>query len=138
MKDKVANITRKVLYVLLILSVIPGVLFYAGIMSTDVFLNWGKVMLILGVLVLIVAPAYTIFNNPKNLIKMLISIALLALILGVSYGFAANQLSALKLETYHITAETSKLVGMGLIATYITFGLSIIVILYSGAMKIFK
>ncbi|VAW26614.1 hypothetical protein MNBD_BACTEROID07-1625 [hydrothermal vent metagenome] len=138
MKDNVANITRKVLYVLLVLSALPGILFYAGIMSTDTFLNWGKIMLILGVLVLIVAPAYTIFNNPKNLIKMLISIVLLAVILGVSYGFATNQLSALTLETYHISAETSRLVGMGLIATYITFVLSIIVILYSGVMKIIK
>ncbi len=138
MKDKVANITRWVLYVLLILSVIPGVLFYFGVLSTDAFLNWGKLMLILGVLVLILAPVYTIISNPKNLMKMLLSIVLLVIILGVSYGFATNQLSALKLETYHITAETSKLVVMGLIATYITFGLSIITILYSGVMKLFK
>jgi hypothetical protein len=138
MKDKVANITRKVLYVLLILSALPGILFYAGAISTDTFLNWGKFMLILGVLVLILAPVYTMINNPKNLMKMLFSIVLLAIILAVSYAFATNQLSALTLETYHITAETSRLVGMGLIATYITFALSIVVILYSGVMKIIK
>ncbi len=138
MKDKVANITRWVLYVLLILSAIPGILFYFGIMSTDAFLGWGKIMLFLGVAVLFLAPVYTIINNPKNLIKMLLSVVLLVIILGVSYGFATNQLTALQLETYHITALTSKLVGMGLIAVYITFGLSVIVILYSGIMKIFK
>jgi len=138
MKDNVANITRKVLYVLLILSAIPGILFYAHVMSTDLFLNWGKFMLILGVAVLILAPIYTIIANPKNLIKMLFSVVFLVIILAVSYGFATNQLSALQLETYHISAETSKLVGMGLIAVYITFGISIITILYSGVMKIFK
>ncbi len=138
MKDKVANITRWILYVLLILSAIPGVLFYFGVMSTDAFLGWGKIMLFLGVAVLILAPVYTMIINPKNLIKMLFSIVLLIIILGVSYGFATNQLSALQMETYHITAMTSKLVGMGLIAVYITFGLSIIVILYSGIVKIFK
>ncbi len=138
MKDKVANITRWVLYVLLILSAIPGILFYFGVMSTDAFLGWGKIMLFLGVAVLFLAPVYTIINNPKNLIKMLLSVVLLVIILGVSYGFATNQLTALQLETYHITALTSKLVGMGLIAVYITFGLSVIVILYSGIMKIFK
>ncbi len=138
MKDKVANITKWILYVLLILSAIPGILFYFGVMSTDAFLGWGKIMLFLGVAVLFLAPVYTIIINPKNLIKMLLSVVLLVVILGVSYGFATNQLTALQLETYHITAETSKLVGMGLIAVYITFGLSIIVILYSGIVKIFK
>jgi len=138
MKDNVANITRKVLYVLLILSAIPGILFYAHVMSTDLFLNWGKFMLILGVAVLILAPIYTIIVNPKNLIKMLFSVVFLVIILAVSYGFATNQLSALQLETYQISAETSRLVGMGLIAVYITFGISIITILYSGVMKIFK
>ena len=138
MKDKIANITRRVLYVLLILSVIPGILFYVGVMSTDTFLGWGKIMLFLGVAVIILAPVYTIIVNPKNLIKMLLSIVLLIIILGVSYGFATNQLTALQLETYKISAETSKLVGMGLIATYISFVLSIIAILYSGIVKLFK
>ncbi len=138
MKDNIANISRWVLYVLLILSAIPGILFYAKVINTDTFLDWGKIMLFLGVAVIILAPAYTLFINPKNLIKMLFSILLLAVILAVSYGFATNQLSALQLETYKVTAETSKLVGMGLIATYITFGLSIITILYSGIMKLFK
>ena len=138
MKDKIANITRWILYVLLILAVIPGIAFYAGVMSTDLFLNWGKFMLILGVAVIILAPIYTIIVNPKNLIKMLLSVVFLVIILAVSYGFAKNQLTPLQLETYKITAETSKLVGMGLIASYISFGLSIIAILYSGVVKIFK
>ena len=138
MKDKIANITRWILYVLLILAVIPGIAYYAGAMSTDMFLNWGKFMLILGVAVIIIAPIYTIIVNPKNLVKMLISVVFLAIILAVSYGFAQNQLTPLQLEKYHITKETSKLVGMGLIASYISFGLSIIAILYSGVVKMFK
>jgi hypothetical protein len=138
MKDKIANITRWILYVLLILAALPGILFYAGGISTDLFLNWGKFMLILGVAVIIIAPIYTIIVNPQNLIKMLLSVVFLVIILAVSYGFAANQLSSLQLETYHITAETSRLVGMGLIASYISFGLAIIAILYSGVVKLFK
>ena len=138
MKDKVANTTRWVLYVLLILSALLGVFFYAHGISTDAFLNGGKIMLVLGVIVLIVAPTYTLIMNPKNLMKMLVSIVILAVILAVSYGFATNHMSALQLETYNISAMTSRLVGMGLIATYISFVLSILVILYSGFMKIFK
>ncbi len=138
MKDKVANFTRWILYVLLILSAVPGILFYLGAISTDAFLNWGKFLLVLGVAVIIIAPLFTILVNPKNLIKMLLSVVLLVVVLVVAYGLATNQLSALQLEKYHITAETSKLVGMGLYATYISFGLSILAILYSGVVKLFK
>lgn len=138
MKDKVANFTRWILYVLLLLAAVPGILYYLGAMSTDAFLNWGKLLLVLGVAVLVIAPLFTLLVNPKNLVKMLLSIVLLAVVLGVSYALATNQLSALQLETYKISAETSKLVGMGLYATYISFGLSILAILYSGVVKLFK
>ncbi len=138
MKDKISNITRWILYLLLLLSIIPGLLFYSGAVDTDVFLNWGKFMLIAGVVVILIAPVFTFLNNPQNLVKMLISIVLLAVVIGVSYALAKNQLSSLQLEEYHITAETSRLVGMGLIATYITFGLAVLAILYSMVVKPFK
>ncbi len=138
MKDKVANFTRWILYALLILSAVPGILFYLGAISTDAFLNWGKFLLILGVAVIIIAPLFTILVDPKNLLKMLLSVVLLIVVLGFAYGLATNQLSALQLEKYNITAETSRLVGMGLYATYISFGLSILAILYSGVVKLFK
>ncbi len=138
MKDKIANITRWILYLMLLLSVIPGILFYTGTVDTDVFLNWGKFMLIAGVAVIIIAPIFTFAINPQNLIKMLISIVLFVVIIGLSYTLATNQLSALQLEEYGITPETSRLVGMGLIATYITFGLAIISILFSMIIKPFK
>ena len=138
MKDRIANITRWILYLLLLLSVIPGILFYTGAVDTDVFLNWGKFMLIASVAVIIIAPFYTFIMNPQNLIKILISIVLFAIIIGLSYALATNQLSDLQLEKYKISAETSRIVGMGLIATYITFALAIVAILYSIVIKPFK
>jgi hypothetical protein len=138
MKDSIANITRWILFLLLLLSVIPGVLFYTGAVDTDVFLNWGKFMLIAGVAVIVIAPIFTFIINPQNLIKMLISIVLFVVIIGLSYTFATNQLSALQLEEYGISADTSRLVGMGLIATYIIFGLAIFSILFSMIIKPFK
>ena len=138
MKDKISNITRWILYLLLLLSVIPGILFYTGAVDTDVFLNWGKFMLIAGVVVILIAPVFTFLNNPQNLVKMLVSIVLFAVVIGVSYTLATNQLSNLQLEEYGITAETSRLVGMGLIATYITFALAVLAILYSMVIKPFK
>ncbi len=138
MKDKISVVTRWILYVLLLLGAVPGILFYFGIMSTNTFLNWGYFMLFLGAVVIIFEPVYTIIINPKNLIKMLVSVVVMAIIVAVSYGLATNHMTMLQLETYKITVETSKLVGMGLIVSYITIGLSVLVILYSGIVKLFK
>ncbi len=138
MKDKISVVTRWILYVLLLFGAVPGILFYFGIMSTNAFLNWGYFMLFLGAIVIIFEPVYTIIINPKNLIKMLVSVVVMVIIVAVSYGLATNHMTPLQLETYKITVETSKLVGMGLIVSYITIGLSVLVILYSGIVKLFK
>lgn len=138
MKDQVANVTRWILITLLTLSVLPGILYYSHAISTDFFLDWGYVMIALAILVLIIAPIYTIFKNPQNLLKMAISLIALIIVFAISYGIASNHLSPLQLETYKITAETSKLVGMGLYAAYITIALSILAIIYSAIAKIFK
>ncbi len=138
MKDRISNITRWILYLLLLLSVIPGILFYTGAVDTDVFLNWGKFMVIVGVAIIVIAPIYTFIVNPQNLIKMIGSVVLFVVIIGVSYALANNQFSQLQLGHYKISAETSRLVGMGLIATYITFALAIVAILYSIVIKPFK
>jgi uncharacterized membrane protein YecN with MAPEG domain len=144
MKDKVANITRWILYALLFISALAGVLFYTGALGAEKGLGAsniiyiGNIFLYIALVVLVITPIYTMINNPKNLGKMLISIGALVIVLAVSYGIASNGLSPLQLETYKITAETSKLVGAGLYATYITLGLSVVAILYSGVMNIFK
>jgi len=144
MKDQVANITRWILYALLLVAALVGVLFYAGALGAPKgsgasnLIVVGKIFLYLAIAVLIVAPVYTMINNPKNLLKMVVSVIGLLVILAISYGVATNGLSALQLETYQITAQTSRLVGMGLYATYIVLGLSIVTILYSAIVKIFK
>jgi len=58
MKDKIANITRWILYLLLALSVIPGVMFYAGMLDTELFLNWAKLLLLVAVAVMVISPLY--------------------------------------------------------------------------------
>jgi len=144
MKDRIANITKWILYVLLFISALAGVLFYTGMLgakdgsgASDLIVL-ADLFVILALVVLIVTPVYTIITNPQNLSKMLISVVLLIVVLAVSYGLSSNAFSPLYLETYKTTAETSRLVGAGLYAIYITLGLSFVAILYSGIMNIFK
>jgi len=138
MKDSIANITKWILYLLLVLSVVPGVLFYAGMLDTELFINWAKILLVIAAAVMIISPIYGFILNPQNLIKMLISIVGMVVVLGLAYSLAGNEFSSYRLEELDSTVETSKLVGMGLYATYIAFALTIIAIFYSSVAKLFK
>jgi NADH:ubiquinone oxidoreductase subunit K len=138
MKDSIANITRWILYLLLALSVIPGVLFYADLLSTELFINWAKILLIVGVAVMVLSPIYGFITNPQNIIKMLISIAVMVVVIVIAYGFAGNDFTEYQLEELKTDAQTSTLVGLGLYATYITFGLTVVAIFYASITKIFK
>ncbi len=138
MKDSIANITRWVLYLLLAFSVIPGVLFYAGLLDTEMFINLAKIMLILGVAVMVISPLYGFITNPQNIVKMLISIAMMVVVIVLAYSLAGNEFTEYRLEELKTTADTSRLVGMGLFATYIAFALTVVSILYASVIKLFK
>lgn len=138
MKDSIANITRWILYLLLALSVIPGVLFYAGMLDTELFINWAKILLIVAVIVMVLSPIYGFITNPQNIVKMLISVVVMVVIVGVAYALAGNSFTDYRLEELDTTAETSKLVGVGLYTTYIAFGLTVVAIFYASVIKIFK
>jgi hypothetical protein len=138
MKDSIANITKWILYLLLVLSVVPGVLFYAGMLDTEIFINLAKVLLIAAAAVMAISPIYGFIINPQNLVKMLISIVGMVVVVGIAYAIAGNEFTSYRLEELNSTVETSKLVGMGLYATYITFGITITAIFYSSIVKLFK
>jgi NADH:ubiquinone oxidoreductase subunit K len=138
MKDSIANITRWLLYLLLALSVIPGVLFYAGLLETELFINWAKILLIVAVAVMVISPIYGFITNPQNIIKMLISIAVMIVVVVIAYSLAGNDFTEYRLEELKTTVDTSRLVGMGLYATYIAFGLTVVSILYASIIKLFK
>ncbi len=138
MKDNIANITKWILFLLLAFSVIPGVLFYTNLISPGTFINWAKILLIIGVAVMVLSPIYGFITNPQNVIKMLISIAVMVVVIVIAYGFAGNEFTAYQLEELKTTAHTSTLVGMGLFATYITLGLTVVAIFYASIIKIFK
>jgi len=138
MKDSIAKITKWVLYVLLAIASLSGLLFYLGLLNTELFLNLGKLILILGVVIMVISGLYGIVTNPKNIKLLLISLGIGALVLAVSYFIAGNEYTALQLEQMEITEQTSKLVGMGLNATFIMFGLAILAFLYSAISKVIK
>jgi len=138
MKDKIANITKWITILLLAFVSLSGVLFYVNVIDSETFINVGKLLLIVGVAVMVISPLYGFITNPQNIVKMLISVGAAVVVIVIAYSLAGNSFSAYDLEGLETTAETSKLVGMGLIATYIAFGITVLAVLYSSVVKLFK
>jgi hypothetical protein len=87
---------------------------------------------------MVIAPVYTFIINPTNIVMLLVSIALFVVVIVIGYSMAGNTFTELELETLQTDAETSKLVGMGLYVTYITFGLALLAAIYASIVKVFK
>lgn len=138
MKDTIANITRWILIVLLAVSVIPGVMFYLGFLDTEVFLNIAKLLLIIAAAIMVISPVYGIITNPQNIVKLLISVGLIVVVAVVGYFLASDAVSEIQSVKYGLTTSSSKMVGTGLYITYIAFGLTVLSLLYSSVIKIFK
>lgn len=138
MTDKISKYASLVLYALMAVSALLAILFYVGTIESDTLLRWGYILLIAGVIVALASPVIGFISNPKGVVKLLVSLGLVAIIAIISYSLSGNTFSEVKLQTLNVTAETSKWVGMGLNFTYILAVLSLITILYSSVIKIFK
>lgn len=153
MKDKIANITRWILILLLALSVIAGVVFYglydfgrlqdALLADIDnqylaIFTNWSVILLLLTIVISIASPIYGIISNPQNIIKLLISLGLIVVVVFIGYSMADNSITETQEVKYGLTQTASKLVGTGIYVTYIAFALTVLSLLYASVSKIFK
>lgn len=139
MVDKLSKYVGWVLYVLMAVSAVLAILFYTKIVvTTENFMQWGYVLIVAGVIIAIISPIYGFILAPKNAIKLLIILGLVAVIALIAYSVAGNSFSETRLELLNIDAHTSKLVGMGLYFTYFAGIAAILAIIFSSVIKIFK
>ncbi len=138
MIDKIHKITQWVLVALLGIGAIAGIAFYFDALSAETLINLGIALIVVAVVVTIIGAFFNMASNPKSAAMMGVSLVLFIIVFGVAYAIAGNQFSPLRLEELNTNAQTSKLVGMGLYATYISFGIAVLVILYSSVVKAFK
>ena len=138
MTDRSGKILQLLLGVLLAVSIVLGILFYANVISDDLLMYWAYVLLILTAVITIVAPIIYFILNPKSAIKFLITLGIMIIVGFISYFISGNEFTSLQLEEMDITADTSHWVGTGLAFTYILAGLTILAIIYSSISRIFK
>ena len=148
MEDKTGKILNILLYVLITISVALGIYFVfikdipsepaAATDITMIHMFWAYGLLIVAAALAIIAPIIYVILNPSKAKPILIGVIAFVVLGGVSYMLASSGTDAPVYEKFEVTAETSKRVGTGLMATYILGILAVGATIFSGIAKIFK
>lgn len=147
------KIIIKIAYILTVIIVLVGLVFtilvayYGQDFETDPavrdrFLNplFGLTYLVflLGAVAAILLPLFLGFRNPKQLLKILIFIVGFVVVAFIAYSLSSNTFDAVKLQKLKTTAETSKMVGAGLIFTYFVGGALILSFIVTSLYSFFR
>ena len=142
MNGKLSNIGKWVLGLLALITVGLGIYFYLGLTDasrTNLFLNWGYILIILGIVIAVISVIFTAVVKGVNGKTLLIAIVAFAIIAVVAYlmsrGSFAKPYPAGEL-TY--SGKTHGWVELGLNFFYITLGVAFVSILFSVIYKAVK
>lgn len=99
----------------------------------------GTYVLLLGsVAFALLFPIFGFFTDVKKGMYVLIAILVLLALFGLSYIFSSNEIVGEVYEKNEITPGLSKLIGAGLLTTYILAALAIIAVAVSSVTSLFK
>ena len=142
-----SKILRIALIILLALSALICVLFYAGGENiigqprfTNLYMLWASILTVVAVGLTIIFPVIQMITNPKDAKKGLIGVAALAVVIGLAYVMSSGELLGItnaELVEYD-TPSTLKYAGMMLNSIYVLAGLAILSMVYSEVSKAFK
>jgi len=133
-----SKILRIFLGVLLAISALLMILFFVNVTSLDTVIYWGYFLLIFTAVIVILFPIIFLILNPRNSIKIFISLGVMVVIAIIAYSLSTVNFTELQLEKLGTTASTVKNVGAGLIFTYILAALAVLSIVYASISRIFK
>ncbi|MCD6180031.1 MAG: hypothetical protein J7K39_09025 [Bacteroidales bacterium] len=143
MDNLLKNIFKGVSIILIAIAAIYQiVVFYQGDALSDSVLDgyfWvAYIAFGLSALFAIIFPIIQILANPKEALKSLIGFVVIVGLWFAAYALADNSFTPMQLEKMKITVETSRMVGAGLIYTYIIFALAVLAIIYASISNFFK
>lgn len=124
-------------YVLLAISALTVLLFFVGVSDVDLMLNWAYILLGLTIAASILFPLANIVQNPQAAMRSLVGLAIVAVVLGISYAISSDATIVTPVNTFD-NPVTLKLSDMGLYATYIALGVALVSILVGEVSNIFK
>ena len=135
MNGKLSNIGKWVFGALALVTVVLAVIFYLDLKNegrTNMFLNWGYILIILGIVIAILSVIISGIVKGINLKKILIALAAIVIIGVVAYIMSRGSFGIEYATGEHVySGKTHGLVEWGLNFFYVTLGVSILAILYS-------
>ncbi|BDD10610.1 hypothetical protein FUAX_30420 [Fulvitalea axinellae] len=103
----------------------------------DIGLNAAYILIALCLLGAIVLPLINAMSDPKGLLGGLVGLIALAVIFGLGYSFAGNEVTAVYTKA-GVDASDSQLVGAMLNTTYVLIALSFIGIVFTWVHDLIK
>ena len=142
-----AKILRILLIVLLAISALLTVLFYAGGEDitgdpayTNIFILWAYVLTGIAVGFTIIFPIIQMITNPKNAKKGLLGIVALVIVVGIAYMLSSTEqlgITNVDLVQYDVPS-TLKYAGTMIHSIYVLAIVAIVSMIYTEVAKIFK
>ena len=135
MNGKLSNISKWVFGALALITVVLGVIFYLDLHNearTSMILNWGYILIILGVVMILCSAIVAAIVKGVNLKSILIVIGAIVVIGLVAFLMSKGSFGVPYQAGEHLySGRTHGLVEWGLNFFYVTLGVSILTILYS-------
>ena len=135
MNGKLSNISKWVFGALALITVILGVFFYLNLHDearTNLILNWGYILIILGIVTIFCSAIVAAVVKGVNLRSILIVIGAIVVIGLVAFLMSKGSFGVEYPTGEHVySGSTHGLVEWGLNFFYVTLGVSILCILYS-------
>ncbi len=133
-----------IFYVVLAISVVLAVIFYAKIdqltvnpAPVDTFLYWSYILLAVTVFIaFIIAPIIGFIHNPKSALKALVAIVVLGIVVGIAAALASPEPTPGTLVS--ATPAEWKWADILIYTTYILGGLGILAIVVSELKAVFN
>ncbi len=146
---KIAKIASIVMYVLLFFAILFTVMTLVGgtvagdTNETPVFLdtvlNYTYILIGVGLSIAVLFEIYHVVTNPENAKRSLVSLGLIAVVVGLSYLMAdGTPLSIIGYEGTDNVSSMLILTDVGLFVFYILFGITVASILFSEVSRFFK
>ena len=135
MNGKLSNIGKWVFGALTLITVVLAVFFYLDLGNdgrTNLILNWGYILIVLGIVAALFSAIVAAVVKGVNIKKILVAVCAIVVIAVVAFLMAKGSFGVEYATGEHVySGKTHGLVEWGLNFFYVTFGVSILCILYS-------
>jgi hypothetical protein len=138
MNERRFKLVQWLLYVLMAISALLTVIFYFNRTNPDLILYWGYILVIFSGLITLYISVMNLIKNPKGSLKVLVIVVGMVIIGIIAYALSDNTLTPAQLEKYHLSPNRVRLIGAGLMMTYVIMIGAVGVFIYTSLFKFFK